>query len=716
MLHSIYHFTPKNGRLNINELPKGPTIRYHNKLIGILLWLFGKTEVLEGLNVKNKKKVWFINKGSLENLKKAYAQEEGISIDKLIKYFIDQRNKNVERQNDEKPKGNGPNNKKEFFVKDFKEPVSEKQEKGKKDEDPQDLKREEFEFGHKPHVDDQKKAPIIPPKEPENLNLNRKETKIDFETLTKEEFESLLDSKKKNKNITFSFQKPPSLANYTAYINNGVTAEQFIELFSGQSNLLELLQDLCQKLEPMNNHTEDSRKLIEFYSQLLEECEKNDEAIGVLIKNDPEKLFNCFMSNKNAHRTTHITKLAQRSKDADTLYTFIKLVYEQRKELTNHTYKIFILALSAAGVFDEAFIKKLTVDQQNLLKEVILSQHSLSSLYLNIESPDLMNRLFKGGMQLLQINKFDPKLVEFIAKFSTNNLFAHFFLSFTQDQLKDIENCFANFEILPFIHEYDLRFEKDKPATKEYRQRLFYDILSRILQAYISQNNFPQIKEKISLLLKTFPWINLDIMSIRSNEHIVLPYFVAARVEKEIVNGKTSEEIRESVSKYFGLSGSDERNKLPHLLFSQVSEKKQDQVLEIFARYGEMVQKHLSLVIEKGNEKMMEAVFKTLFKNHKKIGSGYPGAFALMLPNIKNKEHLLLILKVIKELDIVNKNELLQGISGGVSYFNFGKDELYKVGLDNDEIQNAFKQMDLNYKEEPIDSITILRKADAIPQ
>ncbi len=46
----------KNGRLNINELPKGPTIRCHNKLIGILLWLFGKTEVLEGLNVKNEQK------------------------------------------------------------------------------------------------------------------------------------------------------------------------------------------------------------------------------------------------------------------------------------------------------------------------------------------------------------------------------------------------------------------------------------------------------------------------------------------------------------------------------------------------------------------------------------------------------------------------------------------------------------------------------------
>ena len=67
MLHSIYHFKAvwclKSAEDFIDNMASG--IRLYNPLFGILLWLIGKADILQALEVGGKTKTWFINTNSL---------------------------------------------------------------------------------------------------------------------------------------------------------------------------------------------------------------------------------------------------------------------------------------------------------------------------------------------------------------------------------------------------------------------------------------------------------------------------------------------------------------------------------------------------------------------------------------------------------------------------------------------------------------------------
>ena len=369
--------------------------------------------------------------------------------------------------------------------------------------------------------------------------------------------------------------------------------------------------------------------------------------------------------------------------------------------------KSLIFTLISDSAFEVPFIKNLAPGKQQSLANFVTSELFYDTIREGLDkgTPQenkQMLKLFDGCRHLVfEINQDADKAVTFLVKFMAKPLFAGFFLNLNEADLLTVEKSFKTFKNEDIFKNVVL-FRDNNELTQDKRLKTYYlSILVRILGAY-KNVAFSVLKEKINNLKATYPWIILDDIS-KNNSINILSEFTAYEILKELEKSRDPSLIHADFAKYYGLEGDPIQAVLPKLLFENVPNEKQADVLLLYKGTSRMVVDHLDYVLNTNKPEIIKPVFKKFLENHKKLDYGSPGAFALLIARIQKKEHLKYLLEEIKDL-YAPKENLLHGISGGLKYNNFGRDEIYKPKIEDAQIKEAFEETGLidSYSDETI--------------
>lgn len=547
--------------------------------------------------------------------------------------------------------------------------------------------------------------PDIPDEIPGEKPL--KNLEIDFSLIDRDKLKDLAKLHVE-KELKFSFAKLPSIDFYKEIMLDENSAERLIDLFFDEpSQMIQILYDIPQKItEPVYART--TINLYEFYGKCLEKFVDKGGIEPALVKSlsdkEQRKLFISFLSSKHYNKEkAPIKKLGEVFVDEPAkLFSLVKTATEifekyHKKEISFD----FIYSLVNAGVFDEAYIRGLSLEKQQVFKDFVIKVDVLQSINF-LEGDVLKQRLFAGCMDLIYRVKHEPdEGVIILQDFQYRPWFANFFLSLNKEQLLLIEQDFKNFKD-PNTHEL-LRIDPERLKQENLNEKMrleccfLHTIINYLDTFNIAKEDFSQLREKINHLMNIFPWMTFEAIAELCMEK-EYDAFLALVIANAILSGletqKSTNEIRESVQRYWGLEESAVRLILPGL-FLETTKEIQAEILTLFRGCPDMISLHLDFVLTSKDIEMKKHILRRFFEIHRELDIPLPGAFALFLPKIKEKEQLLLILNILKEQNLPDKDKLFAAISGGIIFKDFNNEDVYQPSLLTEDVVEAFEETGL---------------------